>query len=1170
MNVRLGAALLVLCLVFGCVSEPVHWHIGEYPLPILTTGAGANNWTDDGHGGVYWTENNYTISAFPKTNRELINHYQYINFTSTNPANILTNLSFVFDQKPLSGDVLLWQNKSHQVQVPHTTRMNATYQINGVVNYTASVLPCQIGDAQNIFNYNVSYASNNSTSSIIACFDSYTNISNNYTLTYSYNGTTYTNETQYWMDWGSIIGNFDYTNITTDKEWRNVSHQVPHVVRENYTAQINGVTSYVLSESPCQIGDVQNALKYNVSFSQGNNSSSLIACFNSYTNISDNYTLFYQANQTVYEQEWWYEWVSITPIIHHIYTINNVPFNGSTNYQTKFLYSFPVTNIGGKFGSSGKFDIYAHTLSPRDVINGSATVYVQLDPWWNASYTNRFPINCTNITTGEIFEVNGTNGFIISGGATKQYVVTQSQANLYIYYNNETSWTIATETAAANFHVISGNVSSVNANLVYNQTGLRSFYHNEDTNDATTNYNLTMAPAGKVGNTLSGLVANASNFTRNVGYLYTNTSTETMTMMGWFLINNATTTGDGALNNGLIDTNLHVLFARRLNAARWVQDGLAVTSSGGAQFVNDHGQSCVANTNIKNSSVGYVGSGGWFFAAVAWNATRMRSYANTTQLVEMDISSSGSSCSTGAAAEIGGFDTNAPPTISNSIDGKIDWVYVYNTSLSTAAINLKYTENTNNFNAVTGFGTLGASEGLPVINSSTILPSPAYNNASLQLWCNATTGDAANVTYNYTAFNGTAVYSSDLYPINTAAIGGTITTDGLYTVHKFTTTNQWFNVTGGAINATVLVVAGGGAGGGSGGGGGGAGGLIYNTSYNATGNISVIIGAGGTGVYGLGSTGGNGQNSSFGTLVANGGGGGSSQQNANPAGSGGSSGGGGGWSSGTTTAGTPTPAGQGHTGGNNAGRTGTPYPAGGGGGAGGDGQNAPSQNTSGAGGLGLNYSIDGTNRNYSCGGGAGAYDNSALVYAGAGGCSSGGNGDKRPTAGTAGAANTGGGGGGGSSDTSANLSGAGGSGIVIVRYLTYVATGVTQGINTNVANISQATLAVGQNWTLQCSAYNANGASAFLNSSVTTILSSSSCTCPASPANWTIQLRDNCNITNSCNLVGYYLIYNGTGTVTYNNSSATIKISAKGEKLTNIVAPFYEKIITMLWKNYTG
>jgi hypothetical protein len=46
---------------------------------------------------------------------------------------------------------------------------------------------------------------------------------------------------------------------------------------------------------------------------------------------------------------------------------------------------------------------------------------------------------------------------------------------------------------------------------------------------------------------------------------------------------------------------------------------------------------------------------------------------------------------------------------------------------------------------------------------------------------------------------------------------------------------------------------------------------------------------------------------------------------------------------------------------------------------------------------------------------------------------------------------------------------------------------VTQGINTNVANISNTSLAACQNWTLQCSAYNSNGASTALNSSIMTI-----------------------------------------------------------------------------------
>jgi hypothetical protein len=237
-----------------------------------------DTWTLDGNGGVYWTNNGYKISAYPATSTEFMNHYHYVNFTSTNPANIMTNLSFVFDSQPLSGDVLLWQNMSHQVKVPYTIRQNQTYIQNGVTGYTTSTSPCLIGDNQNLNKYNVTFSTNNSSGSKILCFDSFTNISNNYTLTYSLNTTAYSTQTQYWMDWGSILNTFTYTAISN----------------------------------------------------------------------------------------------------HHVYTINNVPFNGNTNYQTKFLYSFPKN-------SEGKFDIYAHTGSPADVVNGIAQVFVELDPWYSWS-----------------------------------------------------------------------------------------------------------------------------------------------------------------------------------------------------------------------------------------------------------------------------------------------------------------------------------------------------------------------------------------------------------------------------------------------------------------------------------------------------------------------------------------------------------------------------------------------------------------------------------------------------------------------------------------------------------------------------------------------------------------------------------------------------------------
>ena len=80
------------------------------------------------------------------------------------------------------------------------------------------------------------------------------------------------------------------------------------------------------------------------------------------------------------------------------------------------------------------------------------------------------------------------------------------------------------------------------------------------------------------------------------------------------------------------------------------------------------------------------------------------------------------------------------------------------------------------------------------------------------------------------------------------ATGGTVSYDGNYTIHTFTTSGTLEVTTGGPV--TILVVAGGG-GGGSGvptsyqGGGGGAGGLIYVASEElTTGSKTVTIGNG--------------------------------------------------------------------------------------------------------------------------------------------------------------------------------------------------------------------------------------------------------------------------------------------------------------------------------------
>jgi len=253
---------------------------------------------------------------------------------------------------------------------------------------------------------------------------------------------------------------------------------------------------------------------------------------------------------------------------------------------------------------------------------------------------------------------------------------------------------------------------------------------------------------------------------------------------------------------------------------------------------------------------------------------------------------------------------------------------------------------------------------------------------------------------------------------------GSETTDGDYTIQTFTS-NGYFNISGN-LDVDVLVVAGGGGGGSDYGtgnaGGGGAGGYLYETSKTITGgNYVVTIGSGGN--AGTTNYGGNGSNSIFNDMTSIGGGGGGYLGDKN--GMNGGSGGGGGQNVGVGGSGT---AGQGNNGG-------TPpsnlVAGGGGGGAGAVGQSPSSSGIAGAGGNGLgNVIFNGTTLWYAGGGGGGASN----IAGGNGGKGGGGKGaHDNSVPGVAGTTNTGGGGGGGQNTMNA---GAGGSGIVIIRYLT--------------------------------------------------------------------------------------------------------------------------------------
>ena len=301
---------------------------------------------------------------------------------------------------------------------------------------------------------------------------------------------------------------------------------------------------------------------------------------------------------------------------------------------------------------------------------------------------------------------------------------------------------------------------------------------------------------------------------------------------------------------------------------------------------------------------------------------------------------------------------------------------------------------------------------------------------------------SAHTTYNFVlrAVDAASNTSSRAFSItiNNNPVTTSFTADGT------------FSVPAGANVYDVLVVAGGGGGnsqgphpthrGGSGGG--GAGGLIFMPEYpvTASGTITVTVGGGGAGSS-------NGQDSVFGApgdpglgqggvLTAKGGGGGGDayqnpggHQNGRPGGSGGGSGGG---SIGPAIQPTQ-PGNSGSYGFGNNGGQGSPGSAGAGGGAG-----AVGGQNNGQGGVGKAYTIaDGTTSVYYAGGGGGAQGDDrpgipipAAAPAGTG-AQGGGTAGSRAGATTAAQANKGGGSGG---TRAAYASGAGGKGIVILRY----------------------------------------------------------------------------------------------------------------------------------------
>ena len=373
---------------------------------------------------------------------------------------------------------------------------------------------------------------------------------------------------------------------------------------------------------------------------------------------------------------------------------------------------------------------------------------------------------------------------------------------------------------------------------------------------------------------------------------------------------------------------------------------------------------------------------------------------------------------------------------------KIDSVSTSKVSGTLPALNANAVTNLNAANLV---GSMPAIDGsnLTGISSFTKSANDPVGNTNPAggvgtIWANTTSGELyvltdattdANVWTNVGDGTGTQPY------VGMVATGGSITTDGDYKVHSFTTSGTFnFTVTAGSDpEVEYLVIAGGAAGGGRNstgkGGGGGAGGYRTVTGFSVSAQqYTVVVGAGGSGVTsGFGT---DGSDSEFSTITSIGGGGGG-YYNGFDGRPGGSGGGGGDNGTGTSSVGGAGTAGQGFAGGAT-----TPNGAsagGGGGGASAVGADNPTVGTGGAGGAGLASDILVTGQDVIRAGGGGGSGSTSGTGGAVGGTGGGGRGQTR-TDNDAGTGTVNSGSGGGGTGESSGTSGAGGSGIVIIRY----------------------------------------------------------------------------------------------------------------------------------------
>ena len=724
----------------------------------------------------------------------------------------------------------------------------------------------------------------------------------------------------------------------------------------------------------------------------------------------------------------------------------------STSSSAVTLIPSPPTAVSGV--ASGTSVAVSFTASP-----GATSYTVTSNSGQTATGTSS-PITVSGLTAGNTytFTITATN----AGGTSSSSIAsssvtlipssptsvsgTASGTSVSVAFtgsNGATSYTVTSsggQTATGTTSPISVSGLTAGSSYTFTVTATNTA---GTSSSSTSSSSVTLVPAAPTG--VSGTASGTSgiiSFTASAGATsYTVTSSpggitatgtsSPITMTG--LTGSSYTFTITATNAG--GTSAASTPSATVNFVPLAPTGISATTSGTNATV-----SFTASTGATSYTV--TSSGGHTATGTASPITVSGLTAGNTYTFTVTASNAAGTSTASAASSSVTLVPDAPTNVTDSLSSPTSVIVSFTGSTGATSYTVTYSGGSNSFTGasspitvtglitgntytftVTATNSSGTSAG--ATTTDTINPPVAPTNVLAKV---STTSASVNVSFNPSS--GATSYTANLY-------SSTVSNTGNY-----------------------FVVAGGGAGGYDQAGGGGAGGVLVNSMALTPGTVyNVSVGVGGTQYYS--SPGGNGGNSTFGSITATGGGGGAQSDMEPSAGANGGSGGGGGDATGTGHGGPGGSgiAGQGYAGGAGSMAWPTNYRnGGGGGGAGGAGIAGAGgyPNVSGSGGIGITTSLITTSISTTYGvgqvvsgsvyfgGGGGAGVGETVGVVGAGGYGGGGQGGtSAPSTGSSGLTNTGGGGGGGGGISGSG--GYGGSGVVMLS----IPTANYSGIQTN-------------------------------------------------------------------------------------------------------------------------